>query len=136
MSTLETLLCMDFSTGIKQRLHISETNMVARDRYVLARRGAPQSSPRGARLQQAEVLNHYLVGTLHTQTLLPDGVGEPLVKRQLIAPVLQIKHAKVAVESFRIDSMLPFNLAVVARGRDANTLIFDPQVCECLLKQG
>lgn len=69
------------STGIKQRLHISETNMVARDRYVIARHGAPQSSPRGVRLHHAEELNHHLVRAFHAQALFPDGVGLALVNR-------------------------------------------------------
>ena len=69
------------STGIKQRLHISQTNKVARDRLGIARLGAPQSSPRGARLQHAEVLIYQLVRAFHAQALFPDGVGEPLVDR-------------------------------------------------------
>ena len=75
------LFIYERSTGIKQRLHISQTNKVARDRLGIARLGAPQSSPRGARLQHAEVLIYQLVRAFHAQALFPDGVGEPLVDR-------------------------------------------------------
>lgn len=56
---------LDSSTGIKQRLHISETNIIARDRYVIAHHRAPQSSPGGARLHHVEVLMHHLVWAFH-----------------------------------------------------------------------
>ncbi|MPN28885.1 hypothetical protein SDC9_176330 [bioreactor metagenome] len=78
----------------------------------------------------------HLVWAFHAQALLPNGVGEPLVDSQLIAPVLQVKHAKAVVKSLESDSTLPFHFAIAERGCDAGTLIFDIDTRENLFKQG
>ena len=63
-------------------------------------------------------------------------VGFTLIFGELFSAVCETIHAQSPVKSHLVDTVLPFNLAVMTWRGDADTLILNAHILKRMLKQG